>query len=279
MPEKNHPIDISGLPYSDRQMILVQANEIVIAERKAKANSTQKAGMDWKTVISIAGPLLMSRGWALVQIAEKAYDAWRRASQEGLEVKQISDAEAANLEFPPGHPRRGVLYVVHPNAKSAYFTIASFHRMVFEHKFSEAVELLMSLGASHIEVEHVHGWSRDFSATMHAPIPSACLDASASSNSEQRSSILFKADFTNILPPSLPDNMVWYGHEPTWQNVAKGRLNYGMQEFSLIVAYQDDYGVNAKLGAKAQKAGLDVGGAFGEYMSTTWKITGKFSPL
>lgn len=283
MSEKIHPIDVSGLPYPERQMIVVQADEIVIAERQTKTGSPPNTGLDWKTVASIAGSLVIGGRWGLIgsaiAAAEKAYEAWRRVGQAGLDVKQISDAEAANLGFPPGHPRRGTLYVGHPTAKSVYFTTASFHRMVFEHKFAEAVELLMSLGASHIEVEHVHGWSREFSATMATPIASGCLDASASSNSAQTSSILFKADFTNTTQPRLPDNMVWYSHEPNWQNVAKGRLSYGMQEFSLTVTYQDDYGVNAKLGAKAQKAGLDVGGAFGEHMSTTWKITGKFSPL
>lgn len=274
MSENIHPLDIPKLAYSKRQMIVVQADEIVITER----NAQESTGLDWKTVASIAGSFLVGGKYGLLGLAvDKAYDAWQKSRDAGLDVKQISDTEAAKLGFPPGHPCRGTLYVGHPTATSVYFTTASFHRMVFEHKFAEAVELLMSLGASHIEVEHVHGWSREFSAKMSAPIASTTLNASTSANSSEASSILFKADFTSTKPPCLPDNMVWYTHEPSWQNVAKGRLQYGMQQFSLTVSYQDDYGVNASLGAKAQKAGLDVGGEFGQHMSTTWKISGKFS--
>lgn len=51
-------------------------------------------------------------------------------------------------------------------------------------------------------------------------------------------------------------------------------MNYGMREFSLVVNYQDDFGVNAGLKLKAEKAGLDLGGSFGSHLVTTWKISG-----
>ena len=53
-------------------------------------------------------------------------------------------------------------------------------------------------------------------------------------------------------------------------------MEYGMQQFSLNVVYDDDFGVNAGLKMRAQKAGLEIGGAFEDHMATTWKIHGKF---
>jgi len=50
-----------------------------------------------------------------------------------------------------------------------------------------------------------------------------------------------------------------------------------MKEFSLGVSYQDDYGVNAGLKLKAEKAGLDMGGAFEDHLRTTWTISGSFN--
>lgn len=272
-------LDIATLPYAKRQLIVVQADEVVAATRATQVAEPSWNSLDWKKILTITmavKPMGMSWVGPAAILAKEAYDAWVKARESGLEVLQISTSEAAQLNLPPGHPRQGNLYVAHPAMPSVYYTTALFHRVVFEHKFSEAIELLMSLGASQIEVEHVQGWSREFSATISVPIPQVKVDANASSNASKSASLLFKANFSNEKEACLPEGMVWYSHEPTWQSVAKGRLNFGMQEFSLTVNYQDDFGVNAGLKVKAEKAGLDIGGAFGNHMDTTWKISGSF---
>jgi hypothetical protein len=70
---------------------------------------------------------------------------------------------------------------------------------------------------------------------------------------------------------------VWYLHEPTWQAIAKGRTQFGLSQFSLTVNYEDDFGVNAGLKVRVQKAGLDLGGNFEDHTATTWKIHGTFA--
>ncbi|MET3916844.1 hypothetical protein ABID97_003626 [Variovorax sp. OAS795] len=248
--------------------------------RESRSNGSTIASSDLAKVVK-AGSLLIGgiTVWvgAAAVLAKEAYDAWVKARDSGLNVMQISNTEASQLSFPPGHPRPGTLYVAHPATSTVYYTTAMFHRMAFEHKFTEAVELLMSLGASHIEVEHVHGWSREFSATMATLVPTVSAEASASSNTARSSSLLFKADFDNDHEPSVPSDLAWYAHEPTWRSIAHGRLKYGMKEFSLGVSYQDDYGVNAGLKLKAEKAGLDMGGAFEDHLRTTWTISGSFN--
>lgn len=74
------------------------------------------------------------------------------------------------LKFPLGHPRNGVLYIGHPAKPDVYYTMAEFHRVTFEHKFSEATSLLMHLGATKIRVGHVTGWSKEFSGRISAPL-------------------------------------------------------------------------------------------------------------
>ena len=75
----------------------------------------------------------------------------------GIDIVQISKSEASTIIFPPGHPRDGVLYIAHSAKPDVYYTTAEFHRVTFEHKFSEAIRLLMYLGATEISVEHVRG--------------------------------------------------------------------------------------------------------------------------
>lgn len=62
---------------------------------------------------------------------------------------------------------------------------------------------------------------------------------------------------------------MWYEHEPSWGNVAKGRLKHGMKEFSLAVAYQEDFGINSQLKLTATNAGLELGGKFENHQATT----------
>ena len=280
MPQPKDPmtIDLLQLPYSERQLIVVQPDEVVAATRDAQTTAnTDDAPTDWKTIAARVG----KEAWkfTIFGVADatiEALSAWAKAREGGLNVLQISRSDAARLQFPPGHPRDQALYVAHPALPSVYYTTATFHRMAFEHKFSEAIYLLMSLGATKITVEHVRGWSREFSSKLSAPIPKAEAKLSASRTTASESSLLFEAILNNRHGPAIPSSLVWYQHEPTWQAIAMGRTQFGLSQFSLTVNYEDDFGVNAGLKVRVQKAGLDLGGNFEDHMATTWKIHGAF---
>ena len=191
----------------------------------------------------------------------------------------MASTEAASLTFPPGHPRERVLYVGHPAVPTTYYAAAGFHRHTFEHKFAEAVELVMDLGATQLEVEHVKGWSDQLAANLAVPLPMAGAEAGlhAEQSRSHGSSALFKATLKGNANPKLPDGLVWFPHEPTWQQLAEGRLKHGLTQFQLSVRYEDDYGIDAGLKLNAGKAGLDLGGSFQEHESTVWRIEGNFA--
>lgn len=190
----------------------------------------------------------------------------------------IGKSDATEIIFPPGHPREGLLYIGHPAIPRVYYCTADFHRVTFEHKFSEAIDLLMSLGATKIKVEHIRGWAKDFSAKISVPLPEPTAKASAQAQSRESSGskLLYSATLTGSSTPTIPDDLVWFPHEPTWQSVAKGRVSYGLKNFSLTVSYEDDFGINAGLKIAAAKSGLELGGKFEDHEATTWKIEGTF---
>ena len=66
----------------------------------------------------------------------------------------------------------------HPVQPHTYYTMANFHRVVFEHKFAEAMLLLMSLGPKTMRVEHVTGWSTEFSGSLDTPSPVKSVNVS-----------------------------------------------------------------------------------------------------
>ena len=278
LPKANRNLDLIRSPLMNNQLIVVAPDEVVKAAEEAEAAALQpKKGIDFAKIGENALRALYGANLAGVLVAgAEALIAWSKARQSGLDITQISRTQANSLTFPPGHPRDGVLYVAHPAVNGVYFTVASFHRLAFEHKFSEAIDLLMSLGASEIKVEHVRGWSREFAATLSAPMPDANAGIEISSKQSGVSALLYEANLCGTTQPSLPEPLVWYPHEPTWQSIAKGRIKFGLTEFSLTVNYEDDFGINAGLKLTAGKSGLDLGGSFEDHCATTWKIHGKF---
>ncbi|KDB10487.1 hypothetical protein LIG30_4911 [Burkholderia sp. lig30] len=260
------------------QLIVVAPDEVVKAAEEAEVAARQpKKGVDFTKIGENALGMLYGASFANVFAAgAEALIAWSKARQSGLNVTQISQTHANSLTFPPGHPREGVLYVAHPAAKGVYFTVASFHRLAFEHKFSEAIDLLMSLGATEIKVEHVRGWSRDFAGNLSVPVQQTTAGVELSGKQSNASELLYEAHLPGNTEPKLPESLVWYPHEPTWQSMARGRIKFGLAEFSLTVNYEDDFGINAGFKINAGESGLDLGGSFEDHRTTTWKIHGKF---
>ncbi|MFM0140389.1 hypothetical protein [Caballeronia grimmiae] len=257
----------------DSKLIVVAPDNVVREARNAEA---ERKGFDFRDAAEKSLKFFFSPYITAATTVAEALQSLYKARESGLNVVQISRSEAARFVFPPGHPRDNTLYGAHPAKKGVYFAVSSFHRLAFEHKFSEAVELLMALGASEIRVEHICGWSREFAAKLSAPLPEAAVSAEVSSKESTSSSLLYKANLPGSTSPRLPEEMVWYQHEPTWQSIAKGRLDYGLKEFSLTVNYDDDFGINAGLKATASKAEFELGGSFEDHRATSWKLHGKF---
>ncbi len=260
--------------YSDRQMIVVTDDDVVAALHEAESKAAADKTVDWPKVSEVATRIML--GSIIVELAMESIKAWQRAKESGIPILYIGKSEATELTFPPGHPRTGVVYVGHPAMPKVYHTIADFHRVTFEHKFSEAIDLLMHLGAREIRVEHVRGWSKEFSGRLSVALGEAAIAGEGGTYQSSGARVLYEATLSGGAEPRLPESSVWYEHEPTWQTIAKGRLEFGLREFALNVTYDDDYGVNAGLKASAARAGFDVGGRFEDHEATTWKISGEF---
>ncbi|MFV9507428.1 MAG: hypothetical protein AB4911_22985 [Oscillochloridaceae bacterium umkhey_bin13] len=176
------------------------------------------------------------------------------------------------LRFPPGHPRKNVLYIGDPVVSSVYYPAAQFHRRTFERKFSEAVRLLEALGVVSLEVKCAQGWSKDFAASLNTP---AGIELATGASGSQQSRILYQAEYHGNTSCKIPNHMAWFNHEPAWQAIANGRLNHNLKRFELQVQYEDDFGVNAKVVAKFMQQ-LELGGKFEQHQQTTWIIAGAF---
>jgi hypothetical protein len=280
-------LEVARLQYARRKLVVLADDAVVFAERlaaqqRAEGEVQPKQALQWGELAAYSIASIFVPGFATIAFVKAAielFNSIRKLRTSGVEVLTITRDESSRLSFPPGHPLYKVLYVGHPASSTIYYTTAQFHRLTFEHKFSEAIRLLMSLGATKMEVEHISGWSRDFSARLNVPLsPTDQVDVSGGSHRSARNHLLYRATFRPKGQPRLPDGMVWFNHEPTWQQLAEGRLYYGLEDFSLVVTYEDDFGVNAHLKGLAVAAGLELGGNFEDHQATTWRIAGKFAP-
>lgn len=249
-------------PYAKRKLIVVVDDSAVEAEK------------DWTAVVKEAFEMY----WRYMTIPGWIQAAIKAARDQKVNVLPVPRSESTVLQFPLGHPQDGVLYVCHPAVHEIYYPAAQFHRLTFEHKFSEAIELLMALGAIEISVEHQVGWGSEFSASLNVPIGKTGEQAgtAAGGHSKKQQHLLFQSSLEGTSEPLVPDGLVWYPYEPTWQIVANGRTQSGLKDFSLSLRYDNDFGINADLEAKAGKAGFNLGGNFENHESTIWKIQGSF---
>lgn len=268
---------ILKVPYFNRQLIVV-ADDAIATQVAATTGTGQNKADYWQTVSTVAAAVVPA--FPVTTLIELAVKAVFELKERGIKVLTIGTSDARVLTFPPGHPRGNVLYVGHPAKPDVYYTAAQFHRVTFEHKFSEAVRLLMCLGASEMKVECVRGWKRDFASQLSVPLaPAQSVSASAGAHRQTTENLLFQATLVPVQRPELPDDLIWFPHEPTWQNISDGRLKHGLLDFSLTVNYEDDFGINLGLSANAQRAGIELGGKFEDHQNTVWQIVGKFSPV
>lgn len=141
--------------------------------------------------------------------------------------------------------------------------------------------MLRYLGASHVRVERVEGYTADTSINTALGALGKEVKGDAGYQRTSSKSIVYETRSQVTAPPTLPEDMVWYDHEDMWKEIAEGRLRHGTKTFNLDVVYRDDYGVNANLtrAIEALKVKIELGGKFTQHQDTTWHISGEFGEL
>lgn len=278
------PDDFMTRPYSERQLIVVEPDEAVEAVRQAETTAPVVKGRPelGDAVLGglMVGGLAGAAAAAGVKAALRLWKARRRAEDVKLDSLVVRASQATNLGFPNGHPLAGIVYAGDPGLRGRYYPVASFHRLMFESKVAEALRLVRSLGATEIAIEYLEGFDRGAGIDLSGSVPlegGVEAGASGSRTKKEHSRAKSTMQLSPAGTPYVPDDLVWFGSEPLWQEVAAARLESGLRAFTIDVSYTEDLGVNAALKAKIAKVGLDVGGKFTEYQETIWKLSGTFT--
>jgi len=290
------------LPYTDRQRIVIAADDQVAKERQSRTGLAEQARHRplpasgertptsgdvsetavGKSVGAVAAQRLQ-RGLQGLQDAgtglKRGFDDRAMLTlRRRLGILMIGRAEASVLRFDQGHPLMNVLYVGHPAKPDLYFPAAEFHRRVFEHKFAEAVTLLTSLGASRIALTQVQGQTRETERSALLQTGTG-LGFTRARSEQSWSGAMFAAEFPGSRNAVVPDGLCWFPDEQTWQMIAHTRITGGAEKTSLEVRYLTDYGIDMHMVKAARTCGVNIGGKFQEHHDTIWRLDAEFPSL
>ena len=164
-------------------------------------------------------------------------DTYTDLYQKHMQVISLSSAEDTKINFPLGHPRSKQIYIGHPLIPSKYIPLENYQLEFVEDKIREFCLLAQNLGATEITISALNSTSTNSkqSGTRNASvnIDHWAADASGSFNREFSTQLIEELGKTISLhqtfqphsKPIIPEGLVWYQNEPSWQRLASQRIN------------------------------------------------------
>lgn len=149
------------------------------------------------------------------------------------------DSDRSALIFPTGHPLVNEVYVAHPLTTNRYMPIESYQLELIEDRVREFCELAQGLGATEINIECLNSNSNDSTNSGNRNISGGASRMSSVHGSghdeysrrlieEISRSISLHQTFQPHKAPALPDNLLWYSGEPSWQRLYRQRMEGGL---------------------------------------------------
>lgn len=150
------------------------------------------------------------------------------------------NSDLSNLSFPIGHPKVNEMYVAHPMATNRYMPIENYQLELIEDRVREFCELAQHLGATEINIECLNSNDNDStnsgSRNISGGVSKGSVGVSGSYHDEYSRRLIEKISrsvslhqtFHPTKTPELPDSLIWYNGEPSWQRLYRQRIEGGL---------------------------------------------------
>ena len=159
------------------------------------------------------------------------------ADISGGKVPEVLISGLPNLVLPVGHPIPYEVYVGHPLDKNVYYPISSYQVELLKDKIHEFCYLVQCLGATELTIE-AYNAAYSSKETNNRTDANAELGSFAKGNyHNERKSKLYEEisnsmsvhqQFTPNKEPFVPEGLMWFQHEVSWQRMASQRLVGGL---------------------------------------------------
>ena len=155
-----------------------------------------------------------------------------------IEQKMMgNDDETKNISFPMGHPVVNQLYVAHPLTQNHYFPFETYEIELIKDRIHEFCELMECLGATSISICYQQHSEKDSEQNNNSQVVlngkvNTLYQAGASINQQETNkfmqslgqSLNLHQTYKPFQKPFIPNNLIWYPQEPTWQRLVEQRL-------------------------------------------------------
>lgn len=163
-------------------------------------------------------------------------DKYQDLFQDHIQVLATNSAESI-IDFPIGHPINNELYIGHPLIPKKYIPLETYQLELVEDKVREFCEIAQSLGALEITIEcqnsNVSDYDSNGTRKMTGDGNYKVVKGNGNHHDEYSRhlinelsrSINLHQTFCPTSKPFLPENLVWYENEPSWQRLVKQRMS------------------------------------------------------
>ena len=163
-------------------------------------------------------------------------DKYQDLFQDHIQVLATNSAESI-IDFPIGHPVDNELYIGHPLIPQKYIPLETYQLELVEDKVREFCEIAQSLGALEITIECQNSNVSDYDSNGTRKMTGDGNYKVVKGNgnyhdeysrhliNELSRSINLHQTFCPTSKPFLPENLVWYENEPSWQRLVKQRMS------------------------------------------------------
>lgn len=191
---------------------------------------------------------------------------------EGLDIKGVMLMSAEDIEeyndsdvgkefpllFAQNHPQNGKTYIQHPLQQNMYVDLEDYNRSLLEAKWLELKWLMERLGATkmtcEVEVTNETSQTSHSKHQVSGHVDVAIASVSGKRSREQENSSLAKlykkmSDAFEFNPdghPCVPEGLVFYGGELSWQRMAESVLAGRMKHACVDFTYKKESVVSSK---------------------------------
>ena len=160
-------------------------------------------------------------------------DEYTQLGQNQIAVLRL--AHLQSMTFPMGHPQTNQLYVAHPLFQSHYIPFESYEIELIKDRVHEFCSLMECMGATSISIDYQQATESenereyDVSRSGGANVKSYSVEGKQHLNETKRfmqsigSQLNLQQTYQPFKRPYLPNNLIWYSKEPTWQRLVEQR--------------------------------------------------------
>lgn len=230
---------------------------------------------------------------------------------KATELNDFLVLDKANLPpeivFPIGHPKVNEVYVAHPYLQNVYTPYAIYDAFVFDSKFEEFSYFLQCLGAKSVKIEVLKGKDLKTTNNKATKVEASAefgkkavknnLDASLElkGNKEENTRSVTSRTRTQVYSPTkkpyVPDDLIWYHNEPSWQRLYQQRISGNILRHEDLISSKNSHSISKTDDGKLRVAYKNfftnmkvnaeelVENTFSDTESIEWRVTVEFESI